>query len=119
MTQHIQENQIKYQALQLLREVQADLTRINFLEVLSLMKAENPLRKDINKYETILNDLTTEIGKFIQDNKDEVDYSDTSDDSKEESEDDSELEDKEEVKDEKEEVKESITYVIDPSHSNV
>jgi len=73
MNEPITEN-IKYTALQLLRETQAELTRINFLEVISLMSPNNPNIKEIYGYEESLNDITNKIGEFIQKNKNKVDF---------------------------------------------
>ena len=68
------ETDMRFEALQMLRATQASLTELNFLEVISLMRAENPLKKDVLKFEEDLNDLTNRIGAFIQKAKNDVEY---------------------------------------------
>jgi len=65
---------IKYDALQALRNTQAELTRINFLDVISMMSPNNPLIKDVYQFEENLNELTGKIGFFIQNNKSKDDF---------------------------------------------
>jgi outer membrane biosynthesis protein TonB len=135
------EKDMRFEALQMLREVQAELTRLNFLEVISLMKPTNPLKKTVLSFEEDLNDLTNRIGAFIQDAKNDVEYQpseeETEEDKPEENEETkSEEEDKPENKnkdkeketkapdksdkdDEEDDVKESAKMVIDSSISKV
>jgi hypothetical protein len=70
----INEKDMRFEALQMLRSTQAKLTELNFLEVIALMRPENPLKKDVLKFEEDLNDLTNRIGQFIQDAKNDVEY---------------------------------------------
>jgi hypothetical protein len=68
------EKDMRFEALQMLRQTQAALTEINFLEVISLMRPENPHKKTILQFEEDLNDLTNRIGAFIQEAKNDVEY---------------------------------------------
>lgn len=62
----IKESEMKYQALAKAKEMHTALATISFIEMMSLMATDNPAKKEVQELETKLNDLTTEIGEFIQ-----------------------------------------------------
>ena len=62
------ENSVKLEVIQSIKEIQAQLTQINFLDVLSMMDGSNPLKKDIEGFETVLSELRTSIETLVSDN---------------------------------------------------
>ena len=96
------ETDMRFEALQMLRATQASLTELNFLEVISLMRTENPLKKDVLKFEEDLNDLTNRIGAFIQKAKNDVEYQPSPEEIDAEADEPEEKEDEPEEKEEKE-----------------
>ena len=88
----LSENEIKFEALSVMKEIHGQLADLTFVDVIAVMREENPLRKDVTKLEEELNELTMKVGKFVTDNLDDA----------------VELEqaDKEEAEEEKEEQKE-------------
>lgn len=62
----IKESEMKFQALAKAKEIHTALATITFIEMMSLMAADNPAKKEVQELETKLNDLTTEVGEFIQ-----------------------------------------------------
>lgn len=128
------EKDIRFEALQSLRQIQAELTKLNFLDVIAIMRPENPLKKDVLQFEDDLNDLTNRIGAFIQTAKNDVEYQPSQEEIDAEADEPEEIEepkdnkkqkemkaagksDKSDKKEDKEEVKES--FVIDSSISKV
>ena len=69
---------MKFEALSKLREIQSSLISISFLEVISIMKDEDPLRKDVLKFQDNLDKLALSIQEFISKAKDNVDFQDSS-----------------------------------------
>jgi len=65
---------MRFEALQMLRETQSNLVAISFLPVISIMKEENPLRKDVLKFQDDLDSLTKDIQEFISKAKNDIDY---------------------------------------------
>lgn len=63
---NISESEMKFQALAKAKEIHTALATITFIEMMSLMSTDNPAKKEVQTLETKLNDLTTEIGEFIQ-----------------------------------------------------
>jgi len=101
---------MRFEALGQLREIQSNLVGISFLPVIAIMKSENPLRKDVLKFQDDLDELTMSIQSFISEAKNEIDYQpaedetidDTEeDDTKDEKPKDIEVEDSTETKEEK------------------
>ena len=70
----INEGNMRFEALQMLREVQGNLVGVSFLPVIGIMKPENPYIKDITLFQDKLDELTIEIQTFISDAKNGVDY---------------------------------------------
>jgi uncharacterized membrane protein YukC len=111
--QYINEKSMRFEALQQLREIQANLVSVSFLPVIAVMREENPLKKSVLAFQDTLDDLTMEVQKFISDAKNGVDYAEAEDEEIEaedkESEnkiddeeiDDEEIDDEEEEKEEK------------------
>jgi DNA repair exonuclease SbcCD ATPase subunit len=62
----ISESEMKFQALAKAKELHTALATITFIEMMSLMSTDNPAKKEVQALETKLNDLTTEVGEFIQ-----------------------------------------------------
>lgn len=62
----IHENEMKFQALGMAKELHSQLAELTFLEMLAVISPDNPAKKEIQSLETKLNDLTSEIGDFIQ-----------------------------------------------------
>lgn len=60
------ESKMKYQALTIAKEVHEQLAALTFIEMLSVMDPANPAKKEVQELETRLNELTTEVGTFIQ-----------------------------------------------------
>jgi len=71
--QRIDEN-MRFEALAQLREIQSNLVGISFLPVIAIMKQENPLKKDVLKFQDRLDELTAEIQSFISKAKNDIDY---------------------------------------------
>lgn len=67
-TKTIDESAVKFGALEVIRQAQTALAEISLLDVLSVMKPENPLRKDIIDMESKIHELTTIMGEFINNN---------------------------------------------------
>jgi hypothetical protein len=65
---------MKYEALSQLRELQSQLVGISFLSVIAIMKPNNPLKKKVLAFQDDLDKLSIEIGEFISDAKNDVEY---------------------------------------------
>lgn len=68
----INENEIKFQALAVMKEIHSALAELTFVDVIAVMREENPLRKDVTALEKELNDLTTKVGDFVTNNLDDA-----------------------------------------------
>ena len=75
METFINEKSMRFEALQQLREIQANLVGVSFLPVIAVMKEENPLKKSVLSFQDDLDDLTMKVQKFISEAKNGVDYS--------------------------------------------
>lgn len=64
----LEENAVRFAALEAMKNVQATLAGISLLDVLGVMKPDNPLKADVLAMETQLHDLSAGIGQFIADN---------------------------------------------------
>jgi len=60
------EGDMRYQALGMAKSLHNKLAQLSFLEMLSVMSPDNPAKKEVQELETKINDLTTEVGGFIQ-----------------------------------------------------
>ena len=69
----INEN-MRFEALSMLRDTQQAMVGISFLPVIATMKQENPLRKDVLGFQDKLDNLTMEIQQFISKAKNGVEY---------------------------------------------
>jgi len=65
----LNENAIKLEAMLALKEIQAQLTTINFLDVLSVMDPANPLKEEVMEFENQLAVMRSGIEQFIVDNQ--------------------------------------------------
>lgn len=65
---------MKYEALSQLREIQSQLVGLSFLSVIAIMRPENPLKKQIIAFQDDLDQLSIQVGEFISDAKNDVDY---------------------------------------------
>ena len=65
---------MKFEALSQLRELQSNLVAISFLPVIAIMKPENPLKKEVLKFQDNLDELTMQIQQFISSAKNDIDY---------------------------------------------
>jgi len=73
----INERPIKFEALNTMKEIQTTLSGLSFLDVIAVMREENPLKKEVHELENKLHDLTQAVGQFIADNiEDAVDVTD-------------------------------------------
>lgn len=63
---NIKESEMKFQALAMAKEIHTNLASITFIEMLSVMSPDNPAVKEVQDLETKLNQLTGEVGEFIQ-----------------------------------------------------
>lgn len=64
----VTENEVKFQALAKMKEIQSALADLTFLDVIAVMNPENPLKKEVQKMETQINDLTKVVGDFVEAN---------------------------------------------------
>lgn len=64
----LSENEIKFEALSVMKEIHSQLAELSFVDVIAVMREENPLRKDVTVLEKELNDLTNKVGQFVTDN---------------------------------------------------
>lgn len=62
---HINEGEMRYQALAMAKEVHSQLADLTFVEMLSVMNPNNPAKKEVQELEKKLNDLTREVGDFV------------------------------------------------------
>lgn len=62
----INENQMKYEALSIAKNLHTSLAELTFIEMLSVMDPSNPAKKEVQELETQLNKLTTDVGTLIQ-----------------------------------------------------
>lgn len=65
---------MRFEALSMLRETQASLVGISFLPVIAIMKPENELKKDVLKFQDDLDELTMAIQLFISEAKNDLDF---------------------------------------------
>jgi len=73
----LQESEIKYQALENMKSIQAQLGSISFIDVISVMREDNPLKPEVFEMENKLHELTVIVSQFINDNlKDAVEVTD-------------------------------------------
>lgn len=63
---NVNESEIKFQALSVMKEMHSNLADITFLDVLAVMAEDNPLKKDVQKLEVQLNTLTKNVSDFIE-----------------------------------------------------
>ncbi len=75
------ESEMKFQALSMAKEIHTALASITFIEMLSVMNPENPAVKEVQDLETKLNELSSEVGQFIQKYIPDVADADAGDDS--------------------------------------
>ena len=71
---YINEVDMRFEALAMLREIQSQLVGTSFLQVIALMKEQNPLRGEVLAFQDDLDELTAKIGEFVKKAKDEVEY---------------------------------------------
>lgn len=62
----LSESEMKFQALAMAKEIHTTLAGITFIEMLSVMNPDNPAVKEVQDLETKLNQLSAEVGEFIQ-----------------------------------------------------
>ena len=73
----LDESKIKFEALNVMKEIQTTLSGLSFLDVIAVMREENPLKKEVHDLESKLHELTQMVGQFIADNiEDAVDVTD-------------------------------------------
>lgn len=60
------ESEMRYQALSMAKELHTALATLTFIEMLSVMDPKNPAKKEVQELETMINQLTTNVGEFIQ-----------------------------------------------------
>ena len=65
---------MKFEALSQLRDIQSNLVSVSFLPVIAIMKETNPLKKEVLKFQDDLDKLTMEIQEFISKAKEDVEY---------------------------------------------
>jgi len=70
----LQERDIRFEALQQLREIQAGLVGVSFLPVLGIMRPDNEYRKNIIEFQDDLDNLTLKVQDFISKVKNDVEY---------------------------------------------
>jgi uncharacterized membrane protein YukC len=62
----INENKMKFEALSIAKDIHGNLANITFLDMIAVMNPDNPAKKEVQELEKKLNDLTGEVGEFIQ-----------------------------------------------------
>jgi len=62
----LDEKEMKFQALAIAKELHNKLASTSFIDMLAVMSPENPAKKEVQGLETKINDITTEVGEFIQ-----------------------------------------------------
>lgn len=62
------ENAVKLNVMKGIKEIQAALTTISFLDVLASIDVNNPVIKKVQEFETMLSDLRNNIEKFVAEN---------------------------------------------------
>lgn len=97
--EELSENAVRWAALEKMREVQTQLSALSLIDVLSVMKPENPLRQQVIDMEAIIHDITNQMGEFINDNL--ADAEDIPGEGDVESPEEEEVEEPEEKKEEK------------------
>lgn len=110
------ENEVRLAAIQKLKEIQAQITEINFLDVVAVMRPENPLKKDVEAMEIALADVRAQVEKFVVDNQFdavEAEQQANEEEPEEESTEEPEEETPEESEEEPEEVKESAALKLE------
>ena len=60
------ENEMKFQALAMAKDLHNKLAGLTFIDMLAVMSSTNPAKKEVQELETAINALTTEVGDFIQ-----------------------------------------------------
>lgn len=90
---------LRFEALSQLREIQANLVSISFLPVIAIMKPENPLKKNVLAFQDKLDGLTIEIQNFISDAKNDIEYEPSEEESEDDKIEDEEPKDDVEVED--------------------
>jgi len=70
----LQERDIRFEALQQLREIQAGLVGVSFLPVLGIMRPDNEYRQNIIEFQDDLDNLTLKVQDFISKVKNDVEY---------------------------------------------
>ena len=63
---NINEGDMKFQALAMAKELHTQLGALTFIDMLAVMNPDNPAKKEVQELETKINELTTEVGAFIQ-----------------------------------------------------
>jgi len=61
-----QDNDVKYQALTIAKNVHTRLAKLSFIDMLYLMNSDNPAKSEIKEIEAELNQLTNKVGAFIE-----------------------------------------------------
>jgi len=86
MNEHYQplNEDMRFEALSQLREIQSNLVGISFLPVIAIMRPENPLKSDVLKFQDDLDELTMAIQQFISSAKNDLDYKPAEDEAGEE-----------------------------------
>lgn len=113
--QTLNEKSIRFEALQQLREIQANMVGVSFLPVIGIMKENNPYIKNIIEFQDRLDDLTIDVQKFISDAKNGVDYTPAEEEGEEEPEEGEEGEEELEPEEGEEEEKKPKKKVEDSS----
>lgn len=73
----LSENEVKFAALEEMKNIQATLGSISFISVISVMREDNPLKAEVHDFEQLLHELTVQVSTFINDNlPDAVDVTD-------------------------------------------
>jgi len=97
----LNEKDIRFEALQQLRDIQAGLVGVSFLPVLAIMRPENEYRKDVIGFQDELDKVVLSVQNFISKVKNDVDYSsEDAEDTEKEPKDDEDTEDTEDTEEE-------------------
>ncbi len=62
------ESEVKYAALEEMKNIQGVLGSISFISVIGVMREDNPLKEEVFEFENMLHELTASVSAFINDN---------------------------------------------------
>jgi hypothetical protein len=65
----LKENEVKLEVMRTIKDLQAQLTTVSFLDALAMMDPSNPLKKELESFESDIATLRTNIEGFVVSNQ--------------------------------------------------